>query len=104
MLMIGVIPLPALMNSSFAGGKGSGSTNVPSTPPSLTIVPGRTPAEQERRDLAAVDELGGDRDAAVGALGVGGQRVGAPVVHAVDLDPQPQVLPGPCAAAIPSRA
>ena len=40
MLMIGVMPLPALMNSSLSGG-GSGSTNAPSTPPSETIVPGR---------------------------------------------------------------
>ena len=40
MLMIGVIPLPALMNSSF-GGSGSGSTKSPSTPPSDTIAPGR---------------------------------------------------------------
>ena len=38
--MIGVIPLPALMNSSFSG-IASGSTNSPSTPPSETIVPGR---------------------------------------------------------------
>ncbi len=41
MLMIGVMPLPALMNSSLRG-NGSGSTNVPSTPPRRTIVPGRT--------------------------------------------------------------
>ena len=40
MLMIGVIPLPALMNSSFSG-SGSGSTNSPSTPPSETMLPGR---------------------------------------------------------------
>ena len=40
MLMIGVTPLPALMNSSRRG-SGSGSVNVPSTPPSRTIVPGR---------------------------------------------------------------
>ena len=40
MLMIGVIPLPALMNSSFSG-SGSGSTNSPSTPPSDTMLPGR---------------------------------------------------------------
>jgi hypothetical protein len=40
MLMIGVMPLPALMNSIFAG-NGSGSVNAPSTPPSLTITPGR---------------------------------------------------------------
>ena len=39
MLMIGVIPLPALMKRSRSG-ISSGSTNVPSTPPSRTIVPG----------------------------------------------------------------
>ena len=40
MLMIGVIPLPALMNSSFSGSS-SGSTKSPSTPPSDTIAPTR---------------------------------------------------------------
>ena len=40
MLMIGVTPLPALMNSS-AGGGGSSSKNVPSTPPRRTTVPAR---------------------------------------------------------------
>ena len=40
MLMIGVMPLPALMNSSLSGSS-SGSRNSPSTPPSDTIVPGR---------------------------------------------------------------
>ena len=39
MLMIGVIPLPALTNSSRSGTL-SGSTKVPSTPPRRTIVPG----------------------------------------------------------------
>ena len=103
MLMIGVIPLPALTNSNFdPAGSGSGSTNVPSTPPSRTIVPGRTPREEERRDLPVRDELRRDRDAAVGAPGVGGQRVGAPVVHAVDLDAQPQVLPGPVPRPFPA--
>ena len=38
--MIGVMPLPALMNSSFSGGL-SGSTKSPSTPPRETIAPGR---------------------------------------------------------------
>ena len=39
MLMIGVIPLPALMKSSFSG-SGSGSVKPPSTPPSRTSAPG----------------------------------------------------------------
>ncbi len=38
--MIGVIPDPAEMKRSFSGG-GSGSTNVPSTPPRRTMSPGR---------------------------------------------------------------
>ena len=40
MLMIGVIPLPALMNNSFSG-RGSGSVKSPSTPPSPTMTPVR---------------------------------------------------------------
>ncbi len=39
MLMIGVTPLPALMNSSLSGG-GSDSTKSPSILLSETIVPG----------------------------------------------------------------
>ncbi len=39
MLMIGVMPLPALTKSSLPGA-GSGRTKVPSTPPSLTTSPG----------------------------------------------------------------
>ena len=38
--MIGVMPLPALTNSSRSGTR-SGNTNSPSTPPRETIVPGR---------------------------------------------------------------
>ncbi len=41
MLAIGVIPLPALRNSSRRG-NGSGSVKAPSTPPSRTIAPGRS--------------------------------------------------------------
>ena len=39
MLMIGVIPLPALMKIAFSG-SGSGRQNVPSTSPRKTIEPG----------------------------------------------------------------
>ena len=88
MLMIGVMPLPALMNSSFSG-SGSGSTKSPSTPPSETIAPGRPWRDQVRGDDAGLDELRGDRDAAVGPVGLGGQRVGAPVAHAADVDSDP---------------
>jgi hypothetical protein len=40
MLMIGVMPLPALMNNSLSG-RESGSVKSPSTPPRRTMVPGR---------------------------------------------------------------
>ena len=42
MLMIGVMPLPALMKRSFSG-SGSGSMNVPSTPPRRTMRAGLAP-------------------------------------------------------------
>ena len=58
MLMIGVMPLPALINSSRAGG-GSGSTKVPSTPPRRTIAPGRTPlAQRNGETLPPVTSFG----------------------------------------------
>ncbi len=57
MLMIGVTPLPALTNRSLRG-KGSGSTNVPSTPPSLTIVPGRTRPFRKGETLPPSTSLG----------------------------------------------
>ena len=56
------------------------------------------------RDLALLDELRGDPDAAVGAAGVGGQRVGAPVVDAVDDHADAQVLAGLVARPLPARA
>ena len=56
MLMIGVMPLPALMNSSFSG-SGSGRTKSPSTPPRRTIVPGLRLRDEVGRDLALLDQL-----------------------------------------------
>ena len=57
--MIGVIPLPALTNSNFdPAGNGSGSTNVPSTPPSLTIVPGRTPEKRNGETFPSATSFG----------------------------------------------
>jgi len=55
--MIGVMPLPALMNNSLAG-SGSGSVNVPSTPPNLTIVPGRTPENRNGETLPPSTSFG----------------------------------------------
>ena len=103
MLMIGVMPLPALMKRS-APGSGSGSTKVPSTPPRRTIAPGRRVADEVGRDLARLDELRRDADAAVRTARVGGQRVGAPVVDAVDHDhADAQVLAGLVALPLPAR-
>ena len=57
MLMIGVMPLPALMNSRRCG-SGSGSTNVPSTPPRRTIAPGRTPSNRNGETLPPSTSFG----------------------------------------------
>ena len=57
MLMIGVIPLPALMNSR-RGGSGSGSTKPPSTPPRRTIVPGRARVHRNGDTLPAGTSFG----------------------------------------------
>ena len=46
------------------------------------------------RDLALLDELRRDREEAIGAAGVGGDRVGAPVADAVDVETDAQVLAG----------
>ena len=54
-------------------------------------MPGVGAADQVVADLAVRDRLDGDRDAAVGARAVG-QRVGAPLADAVDVDADPDVL------------
>ena len=78
----------------LARAAGRAATNVPSTSPRRTIVPGLRAAGDVGRDLALLDELRGDRDEAVGAARVGGERVGAPVADAVDVEADPQVLAG----------
>ena len=93
MLMIGVIPLPALMNSSRRG-SGSGSTKVPSTPPSRTIVPGFTRLKRNGETLPDSTSFGVIAMHPSRAPGIRRQRVGAPVMHAIDLDTQAQILPG----------
>src|SRR3954454_15295713 len=65
--------------------------------------PGLGLAVEEGRDLARLDELGRDADAAVRPPGVGGQRVGAPVMHAVDDHADPQVLAGLVPGPLPAR-
>ena len=59
-------------------------------------------AHEPRRDDALLDELGRDADEAVRAPGVRGQRVGAPVVHAVDHEADAQVLAGLVAGPLPA--
>ena len=80
------------------------SMKSPSTPPSDTIAPGRPWRDEIRRHDAALDQLRGDRDAAVGPVGLGGQRVGAPVANAADVDSDPAVLAGPVARPTGTRA
>ena len=57
MLMIGVMPLPALMKRSERGG-GSGSVKSPSTPPSRTIVPGRATRTRYGDTLPVLSSFG----------------------------------------------
>ncbi len=57
MLMIGVMPLPALMKSSFCGG-GSGRTKAPSTPPRRTMSPGRAARTKYGETLPASTNFG----------------------------------------------
>ena len=94
MLMIGVIPLPALMKSE-ASGSGSGrherALDVAEPHDRARLARG---GRRTARRSARVHELDRDRDAAVRVVGVRGQRVGAPVMAAVDLDADPQVLAG----------
>ena len=68
MLMIGVIPLPALMNSSFSG-SGVGQHEVALDAAEADDRPGLRLPDEVGRDLALVDQLRRDADAAVGRPG-----------------------------------
>ena len=92
MPITGVMPLPAVTNSTLCRAA-AGRTKSPAAWSSWTSVPGAGPLDQVVADLAVGDRLDGDRDAAVGAR-AGGQRVGAPLAHAVDVDADPDVLAG----------
>ncbi len=109
MPMTGVMPLPAVRKSTFAGA-GLGRVKSPVAWSSMTRVPGAVARTRWLRDLAVGDRLGGDRDAprrdagrgrAVGAVG---EAVGAPVAHAVDVDADADVLPGHVAEPAAARA
>ena len=95
MPMTGVIPEPAVTSSSFCRrpATGGASTKSPSAWASWTSWPARASRTRVLRDGAVGDRLDGDRDVAVAARAVG-QRVGAPQSHAVDVDADPDVLPG----------
>ena len=93
MLMIGVIPLPALMNSIF-GGSGSGSVNTPSISPRRTRSPGWILLHQVWRHDAAVHPLGRHTDQAIVGRRIRRQRIRAPVVDPVDDHAEPHVLTG----------
>ena len=103
MLMIGVIPLPALMKSSFSG-SGSGSVKVPSTPPSRTIEPGWAWRTRNGDTTPSSTSFGVIADAAVGPARVRGERVGAPMVDAVHHHADAQVLPGLVPLPLEARA
>ena len=93
MLMIGVMPLPALMNSSEARRR-VGQREVTLDAAEAHDRPGPRRLHQVGRDLAGAQQLRGDRDEPVGTARVRGQRIGAPVVHAVDDDADAQELAG----------
>ena len=88
MLLIGVMPLPALMKSRGL------RQRVGQHELALRRRRGRPSSRAGRSSVkygettARVDQLRGDADAAVRAARVGGQRVGAPVVDAVDARPR----------------
>ena len=66
MLMIGVMPLPALMKSSFSGQR-VGQDEGAFDPAEADDVARPGLRDQVGRDLARLDQLRGDRDAAVRA-------------------------------------
>ena len=93
MLMIGVMPLPALTKSSLLGQR----VGQAERPLDLAQVDHRVLADlaaEERRELPLLDALDRDRDEVPRVVRVGGDRVRAPVADAVDLGADPQVLAG----------
>ena len=85
MPITGVMPLPAVMNSTLSGPR-SGRTKSPAAWSSWTSVPGLRAVHQVVADLAVGDRLDGDGDAAVGPVEGRGDRVGPPLADAVDVD------------------
>ncbi len=92
MPMTGVMPLPAVTNSSFSG-TGSGSTNSPAGGPIRSSVPTGV------RCASAPDTVPPGTAVTVTAstavVRAGGDRVGAPLPHAVEPGADPDELAGP---------
>ena len=103
MLMIGVMPLPALTKRSFSG-SGSGSVKSPSTPPRLTMLPGLPRFTRHGDTTPSSTCFTVMLMKPSGAIGVGGERVGAPVAAAAGVDPDAQVLAGLVAHPVVARA
>ena len=103
MLMIGVIPLPALTNSSRSG-TSSGSTKVPSTPPRRTIVPGLASRTRYGVTAPLASSFGVMLMKPSGRAWIRGDRVRAPVVLAVDLEADRAGTGPACAPPTPSPA
>ena len=91
--MTGVTPLPAVRNSSF-GGVGDGRVNSPSTSPSVTIDPAAWELLKNRETTPSSVRLTVIVICPSGRGGVAAQRVRAPLPLALDVEPDPDVLPG----------
>ena len=92
MPMTGVMPEPAVTKSSLPT-RSAGSTNSPCGLLEVDQGAGLAVVHEVVADQAVGDGLDGDRDQAVGARAVG-QRVGAPLADAVDVDADAEVLAG----------
>ena len=107
MPITGVIPLPAVRNRIFERRR-CGEREFACGVVELDDGADRGASHEMVGDLAVGDRLDGDRDAAVGPIGLGGQRVGPPLADAVDVDADADVLPGgvraPAAARLDDQA
>ena len=93
MPITGVMPLPAVTNSVRAGGA-SGARSPRRPGRGAPACPGCSERDHVVADRAARDRLDGDAKQPVGAAGGRGQRVGAPLADAVDVDAEADVLAG----------
>ena len=101
MPITGVMPDPAVTMRNLP--PSGGSTNSPAACSRWTRVPGSRLVDEVVADQAVGDGLDGDRDAAVAARAVG-ERVGAPLAYAVDVDADAEVLAGHVAGPVGTGA